>query len=519
MKRIKFILGLSFSLLIVLVNGCIGQSSVNLDESEPAPNVVFILVDDLGWSDLGVQGNAYYPTPAIDALAAGGLRFTDAYAPAPVCSPSRAAIMSGQHPARLGITDFIPGHWRPYEQLRVPTNRTQYLPTEQLTYGEALQAAGYTTAYFGKWHLGWAPEQHPSQQGFDTSGVQGGWGHFFPVNHFIPQFPVDSGAYLADVLTDRTLDFISDHQDSSFLAVLSHFGVHVPLEAPDSLIQEAAAIERPDDRVFHPTYVAMIRSIDHNVQRVVDHLDSLGIRDNTLIIFTSDNGGLRQIFDRRNDEIVTDNAPLRDEKGSLYEGGIRVPFILNWPGSIAPGISKEPITGLDIYPTLLELAGASSPPAEQNPSHSQNPSASEETRGSTSPGNEQAATKNNGLIYSNDSRLDGHSLVPLWNGAATLEREALYFHYPHYHHSRPAAVIRRGDYKLIHFFDQAEVELYNLAEDLGETENLSGQEPAISQELEELLSSWLREVGADLPTENPDFDPERRAEWGRHPGR
>ncbi|MEO0733976.1 MAG: sulfatase-like hydrolase/transferase, partial [Bacteroidota bacterium] len=307
----------------ILVTSLLGCDSVVAPNPAPAAapsNIVFILVDDLGWMDLGVQGNPWYPTPNIDRLAAEGMRFTSAYAASPVCSPSRAAMMSGISGARTGITDFIPGHWRPYEELYVPTNRTQYLPGNYQTYAESLKEGGYTTAYFGKWHLGWGPEHSPAGQGFDTAHVQSGWGHFVPPIRFTPKYPkAQEGDYLTDLLTDMTVDFIAEQKDTNFLVVCSHFAVHVPLEAPDEMVDVAGKRAQPDDRVYNPTYVAMVEAVDAGVGRILATLDSLGLRENTLVVFGSDNGGLRQIFNKSDDVIATTNKPLRDEKGTLYE--------------------------------------------------------------------------------------------------------------------------------------------------------------------------------------------------------
>ncbi|MEM9526499.1 MAG: sulfatase [Bacteroidota bacterium] len=442
-------------------------------------NIVFILVDDLGWMDLGVQGNKWYPTPNIDRLAAQGIRFTDAYAASPVCSPSRAAMMSGISGARTGITDFIPGHWRPYEELYVPTNRTQYLPSSYQTYAESLKEGGYTTAYFGKWHLGWDPQKHsPQAQGFDTAHVQGGWGHFVPPIKFTPKYPkAKEGDYLTDLLTDMTIDFITEQQDTNFLVVCSHFAVHVPLEAPDEMVDAAGKRAQPTDRTYNPTYVAMVEAVDQGVGRILAALDSLGLSESTLVIFGSDNGGLRQIFNKSDDVIATSNLPLRDEKGTLYEGGIRVPFLLRQPGTIPAGtVSSEPVTGLDLYPTLLVAA----------------------------------------QLPAIDS-LDGHALQPLWEVGLSFPERQLFFHYPHYHHSRPAAAIREGDYKLIRFFDQEQPELYNLKQDIGEKNDLSTTAPEISGRLLADLNHWLSETKAPLPKDNPNFDAPRRAEWGKRP--
>jgi uncharacterized sulfatase len=388
-------------------------------------------------------------------------------------------MMSGLHPVATGITDFIPGHWRPYERLTVPTNRTQYLPTEIVTYAEALKRADYATGYFGKWHLGWAEDQSPMAQGFDTAHVRGGWGHFVPPVQFSPSYPVDTGQYEPDILTDMTIDFMADHREEPFLAVLSHFAVHVPLAAPEAAIAVAANREQPDDRIYNPTYVAMVESVDRSFGRLMDSLTALGLADRTLVVFTSDNGGLRQIFDKRNDELVTSNDPLRNEKGSLYEGGIRVPMFLWMPELIGAGETDVPATGLDLYPTFLELADA--------------PFSIEQTK------------------------LDGTSLWGMATTGRDVPERDLYFYYPHYHHSEPAAAIRRGDYKLIRFFDREEPELYNLADDIGERNNLVHARPELAEELRLTLNMMLSAAGVELPVANPDFDPARRGEWGPRP--
>lgn len=451
------------------------------DQPSARPNIVFILIDDLGWADLSCYGNSFHRTPRIDELAARGMLFTDAYAPSAVCSPSRAAIMSGQYPARLGLTDFIPGHWRPYEKLRVPINRTQYLPLPDTTYAEMLQARGYATAYYGKWHLG-GGEHIPARQGFSDAAVSSGWGHFFPPVKTDPDRGLPEGTYLADGLTTLAEDFIMAHRDTQFLLVVSHFAVHVPLEAKADKIAKYSDFEGPGNGVNNPVYAAMLESVDESVGRIVDRLDNLGLSDNTAIFFFSDNGGLRQIFDKRDDIIVTNNAPLRDEKGSVYEGGLRVPLIATWPGHIPAGSrSGVPVNGVDLFPTFCELAGIS---ADQLP-----------------------------------AKLDGESLVPLMQQSRKgLDRVAIYFHYPHYHHSTPASVIRSGQYKLIEFLDDGHLELYDLAADIGEQRNLATTEPRLRDSLYRQLQSWQQNVAAPMPTINPDFDPARRLEWGKHPG-
>lgn len=439
------------------------------------PNVVFILIDDLGWPDIGCYGNEFVDTPHIDRLAADGMRFTSFYAAGPVCSPTRASIQSGQHQARFGLTDFIAGHWRPFERLAVPQTRLS-LPLDTMTVAECLREAGYTTGYFGKWHLSWGGTSEPEQQGYDVSMVTGG-------RHFAPNFRVQNadaprprdGEYLADYLTDRTCEFIEANRDRPFFAFLSHYAVHIPLEAKDELIEKYRHRDRPPDSVCHPVYAAMIEHCDQSVGRIAAKLEELGLGKNTLVVFTSDNGGLRQRYDGGGD-VVTSNAPLRGEKGTLYEGGIRVPFVAKWPGRIPAGTTCDvPTISHDFYPTLVELAGGPLPV---------------------------------------DQRIDGKSLSPILTGIdESLDRDAIYFHYPHYHHSRPAGAIRVGNWKLIEFFDDGSLELYNLADDLGESKNMADNMPEKTRELSRRLKKWRQEIGAAMPMENPAYDSNRHEEW------
>lgn len=463
---------------LLLLSAC--QNSPEPAEAPGKPNIVFILIDDLGWADLSCYGNTFHQTPRIDELAGRGMLFTDAYAPSAVCSPSRAAIMSGQYPARLGMTDFIPGHWRPYERLRVPINRTQHLPLEEVTYAEVLKQEGYTTGYYGKWHLGWG-EFMPENQGFDDVAVSSGWGHFFPPVKTQPDRGLPEGTYLTDGLTTLAEDFMTANKDANFLLVLSHFAVHVPLEAKEEKIAKYANFSGEGNGVNNATYAAMLESVDESVGRVVDKLDALGLTDNTAIFFFSDNGGLRQIFDKRDDIIVTNNAPLRDEKGTIYEGGIRVPMLAVWPGQIPAGSrSDEPVNGVDLFPTFCDIAGI---------------------------GADQLLAK-----------IDGESLLPMLTGRGTLERDAIFSHYPHYHHSTPASSIRVGDYKLIEFLEDHHLELYNLGNDVGEAHNLADELPQLRDSLYKQLQDWQADIRAPMPTDNPDFDAARRLEWGKHPG-
>lgn len=416
----------------------------------PQPNIVLILIDDLGWADLACYGNRFHETPHIDALARQGMRFTDFYAASPVCSSTRATIQSGQYTPRVGVTNFIPGHWRPFEKLVEPPNAPA-MPLSIVTVAEALKEAGYTPGHFGKWHLG--PATHsPEKQGYDASVIRGD----------------------AKSLTDETVKFIRAHADRPFFVDLSHYWVHIPLRSSPEQIEKFRRKPKPPQGINNPVYAAMVADVDESTGRIMELLDELKLAEKTVVIFTSDNGGLRRIYHGRG-ELVTSNAPLRDEKGTLYEGGIREPLIVRWPGVARPGsVCREPTVSVDFYPTLLEMAAARPP---------------------------------------EDQVLDGLSLVPLLKGSGRLRREAIYFHYPHYHHSRPAGAIRAGNWKLIEFFDDGARELYNLEDDLGETADLARKLPQQAQSLRDQLQAWRESVGAKMPRKNPEYDSQRAGQW------
>lgn len=438
----------------------------------PPPNVVFILADDLGWTDLGCQGSKYYETPHIDRMASQGMRFTSGYSCGPNCQPTRAALISGQYGPRTGVytvgnIDRFNWRSRPLK----PVANVQQLPLEKVTLAQAMKTAGYKTALFGKWHLGQQEQHHPSRRGFDEAIVSAGQ-HF----NFKTQPPSEypPGTYLADFLTDKSLDFIRRQKDQPFFLCLHHFGVHSPYQAKDESVarfKEKPAAGGHND----PVYAAMIASVDESVGRVLDLLDELKLSERTLVIFTSDNGGVggyvREGIKRTGDR--TDNAPLRSGKGSLYEGGIRVPYVFRWAGKIPAGVvCDEPINSVDLYPTLLELAGA---PAPQ------------------------------------DHPLDGTSYLGVLTsgGKERLARQAIYWHFPGYlgagannWRTTPVGAVRAGDYKLMEFFEDERLELYNLREDLGEQKNLAEQMPDKVQELRSQLAAWRAEVGAKMPTPN-----------------
>ncbi len=434
--------------------------------SEPQkPNVVVILADDLGWTDLGCYGSKYYETPHIDRLASEGMRFTSGYSCGPNCQPTRAAMASGQYCPRTGI--YTVGsierfNWRS-RPLR-PVDNVSDLALEKTTYAEALKQAEYVTGLFGKWHLGSGP-YHPKHQGYDEAIVSMGRHFQFKTDPRADTSPED---YLADFLTDRAVEFIDEHHSEPFLLCVHHFAVHTPLEAKEPLIRHFRE-KPPADGHQNPTYAAMIASLDESVGRIIARLEELKLADKTLVIFTSDNGGVGG-YDREGIQggEITDNAPLRGGKGMLYEGGIRVPYIFRWSGRIAAGsICDVPINSVDLYPTLLELAGAT--PPENYP-------------------------------------LDGTSYLELLLGGEASQRNALYWHFPGYlgagggtWRTTPASAVRIGDWKLMEFYEDGRLELYNLKEDRGEKSELSNRYPEKVKELHGRLARWREEIGARTP--------------------
>jgi arylsulfatase A-like enzyme len=426
-------------------------------------NFVFFLIDDMGWMDLACQGSKFYETPNIDRLASQGMRFTNAYAACPVCSPTRASVMTGRYPARLHLTDWIAGHNRPNAKLRIP-DWTQHLALEEITIAEALKPAGYATASIGKWHLG-GPEYWPEKQGFDVNFAGTNQGQ--PPNYFapykiqtIPSAP--DGEYLTDRLAEEACKFIDANKGRPFFVYLPHYAVHGPLMAKKEMIEKYKAKADPASGQKNAVYAAMIQSVDESVGKVCAKLDELGLADRTVVIFMSDNGGVAG---------TTSNTPLRAGKGTLYEGGIREPLIVRWPGAVKPGTtSDEVVISVDFFPTILEMAGVAPDPK---------------------------------LV------LDGISLVPVLKQAGKLTREAVYWHYPHYHNTTPGGIIRAGDWKLIEYFEDNRVELYNLREDLGETKDLAATSPEKAAGLRKKLADWRTSVGAQMPTPNPDYDPEK----------
>ena len=446
--------------------------AVSVSAARP-PNFIFILADDLGWTDLGCQGSPFFETPNLDRLARDGMRFTQAYSACTVCSPTRASILTGQYPARLHITDWIAGHVRPYAQLKVP-DWTMHLPLETWNLARALKPAGYATASIGKWHLG-KESFYPDRQGFDVNLA--GCDRGQPPSYFSPyKIPTLPDGPVGEFLTDRecaeALKWIERNRDQRFFLYLPHHAVHTPLMGKTNVVARYKAKARPDAPPRNPIYAALVESVDDSVGRIRQKLDELRLADDTVIFFTSDNGGL--VLNN-----ITSNRPLRAGKGSAYEGGVRVPLIVRWPGVIKPGsVCEAPIISVDYFPTMLEIAGLNTPAGHA---------------------------------------VDGESLVPLLRPSGGLKRDAIYWHYPHYHPggATPYSAIRQGDWKLIEFFEDNHLELYHLKDDIGETSDLAAKMPDKAAELRHKLHAWRKKIGAQLPTPNRDHDPARNASWKR----
>ncbi|HUS05172.1 MAG TPA: sulfatase [Bryobacteraceae bacterium] len=444
-------------------------------------NVVFILMDDLGWADIGCYGSRFYETPNLDRLARQSVRFTNAYAACPVCSPTRASILTGKYPARLGLTNYLPGkHQLPYSKL-LPPESVQFLAPEEITIAEAVKPAGYATASIGKWHLGPTAEYWPERQGFDVNigGSSSGMpkSFFYPAWEGNPPIKGREGEYLTDRLTDEAVRFMKDNRSRPFFLYLPHYAVHVPIEAKKELIAKYKSKVKPGQFQNDPIYAAMIQSMDESVGRIMATLDELGIADRTVVFFNSDNGGLSAPEWKL--VPVTSNAPLREGKGHVYEGGIREPLIVRWPG-VKPRVEHTAVCSIDFLPTIIEAAGLPGRP---------------------------------------DLHADGLSLAGLIKKSAPLPPRALYWHYPHYSNQlgKPAGAVRQGDFKLIEFYEDGRLELYNLKNDIGERHDLAREMPGRTRELHGMLTAWRRSVNAKMPTPNPKYDPARAEEgyWWR----
>ena len=477
---------------VATLAGALALPAVLAGAENRPPNIVFFLADDLGQRDLGAYGSTFYETPNLDRLAREGARFTDAYAACPVCSPTRASIMTGLWPQRTGITDYIaaddangPDKWRRNTPLLPSPNRDR-LALDAPTMAKAMKAAGYATFFAGKWHMG--PEGYwPENQGFDFNlggnergGPYGGRKYFSPYgNPRLSDGP--EGEHLPDRLATETAKFIAAHRDRPFFAYFSFYSVHTPLMSREDLrvkyeekrkrLGLEAKWGREHERDVrlvqeHAVYAGMVEAMDLAVGKVLAKLDELGLRENTIVIFTSDNGGLST-----SEGWPTSNLPWRGGKGWMYEGGIREPLIVRWPAVVAAGrVIATPVSSPDFFPTLLEATGARPLPGQ---------------------------------------KLDGVSLLSLFRGADALPERALFWHYPHYGNQggAPGAAVRRGEWKLIEWMEDQRAELFNVVRDPGEQTDLAHREPQRVAALREELRAWQKTVGARFPTPNPRFDP------------
>ncbi|MFR9579024.1 MAG: sulfatase [Rikenellaceae bacterium] len=436
------------------------------------PNVLLLVVDDMGWTDTHYSGSDLYQTPNIDALSRDGVIFTNGYAACTVSSPSRAALMTGKYPATLHITDWIEG-WKMKESKLVVPDWTMYLPDSEVTMAEIFQANGYSTTHIGKWHLGENPENWPENHGFDQN--IGGWakgspnkntksgynGYFTPYGN--PRLE-DGGAdeFLSERLAKEACEYIEEQSgDIPFFLNMWFYGVHTPIMAREEKIEKYRAAAEKSTHHKNPTYAALVEHVDDAVGEIIDKLKEEGLYENTIIIFTSDNGGLCK------DGKITSNYPLRSGKGDIYEGGVRVPLIIKNAGRTIPFTNDHtPLMSIDILPTVADLAGLS---------------------------------VDKGIKAS----WDGVSGKPLLKSAkADLKRESIIFHYPHYHieGATPYSAIRRGDWKLIHIMEQDRYELYDLKNDISESRDLSGENPQLVESLRNELESILLEKEAQMPT-------------------
>ena len=478
MKRRNFLKSIGFSFAYYGMTGC------QLSKNE-RPNIVLILVDDMGWTDPACFGSKYHETPNIDRLCSEGMKFTRAYAACAVCSPTRASVMTGKYPARTGITDWIHhADPRAVEAIQSgknlsgfdpPRNRKLLTPVnnfwlehDEITIPELLKPQEYVSCHVGKWHLG-PPGWYPDQQGFDYNfgGCQFGQppGYFDPYANKrykdIPTLlPREKGEYLTDREADEAVNFIHKNKDQPFFLYMAHYAVHSPLQAPQKMIDKYEKKEKTNQKV--PVYAAMMESVDQAVGKIIKTIGELNLTGKTMILFTSDNGGASHFP-------ATDNTPLRKGKGFPYEGGIRVPLIFSWPGVVNPGsVCHEPVISMDFLPTICEAAQIEQP---------------------------------------KDREIDGLSLMPLLKQSGTLDRQTLYWHFPHYWwgtNVQPYSIIRDGEWKLIRYYQTGKSELFNLTDDLSETKNLAGQMPEKVKELNDKLSVWLTKTGAKMPEKNPN---------------
>ncbi|VGO11900.1 Arylsulfatase [Pontiella desulfatans] len=451
--------------------GCAGYAS-----DIRQPNIVMVMVDDLGLYDLNCYGYKAVDTPNANKLAEEGMFFSNAYAGSTVCTPSRAAVISGQAPARLHLTNHISNqHFAPENPILLNAPEVTALPPETVTFAEKLRDNGYSCGFFGKWHLSrQKPDAsnrvvdertQPDNQGFENNvggngngGPPGGW--FSPYkNPYLPNGP--EGEYLPERLANEAVAYMEANKDKPFLIAMWNYTVHSPIETTQELTDKYKARKQAGAKVGNPVYAGMVEAADNVLGRLLQKIDELGLRDNTLVMLTSDNGGFNYG--------VTDHPPLRGTKSWLFEGGLRIPLIVRWPGKVKPGsVSEERVTHLDFFPTFMEAAGIAVGP---------------------------------------DQILDGESMVPVLAGTGGMQRDAVYFHYPNYAwhaKNRLGGAIIQGDFKLLNWYDDDSVELYNLKNDPSEKQDLAARNPELAERLKRKFKKWLKDVDANMPVENPE---------------
>ncbi len=447
----------------------LGNTIQNMSKGDKPLNFVFILADDMGWNQTGYGGSTFYETPNIDKIAREGMYFTNAYAPAPTCSPSRAGIMTGRYPARIHLTEYIPGDPYPWARLRAP-HEVDRLPLSEETIAEMLKPKGYESAMIGKWHLNKDKNYKlgrpgdPESQGFD-----------FVHTTVKPKYSANPNkdAHHAIEITNEALKFLDENHNKPFFLYVAHHVVHRPIMEHADLIFKYKEKRNSDLDINNPIMGAMIERMDTEIGILLKKIEDMGLKDNTVVVFFSDNGG----YDK-----LQAQDPLRGGKSMLYEGGIRVPFAVRWPGVVKPGTkSDEPVIGCDFLPTFADIAG----------------------------------------VKKFDHKIDGLSLVPLFKGKEKLNRENLYWHYPHYHrfNYKPSGAIREGDYKLIEWYERSmfnedhPVSLFNIKKDISEKHDLADEMPELTAKLWKKLKQWRKDVGAQEMTVNPNFDPKKALFW------
>lgn len=494
MNRRDFLKTIGLGAAALSLPGCAsaGEAMGKTNRPKRRPNIVFILIDDMGWMDVGCYGSKYYKTPNIDKLATEGMLFTDAYAANPLCSPTRASILTGKYPGRLKITapaghlpklaaerPLLAKQGPPWQKIVTPISR-RYLPLREYTIAEALKEADYKTGFIGKWHLGKDSIYWPDKQGFDVN--IGGAGNPGPPSYHSP-YRLNNlkdgpkGEYITDRVTDEALEYIESNGKNRFLLFLWHFGVHGPWGHKEEITNRYANKKDPRGKQNNPIMASMLESIDDGVGRVMDKLNELKLFEDTIVIFFSDNGGNTHSRIGPDELAPTNNYPLRGGKATIYEGGTREPLIVRWPGVVKQGRRcSEVVSSIDFYPTILEMSGVKTKPGQ---------------------------------------KLDGESIVPLLKQSGKLKRKAIFCHFPH---NTPATgniastYVRYGEWKLIRFYHKGKggnhrYELYNLGEDISETNNLAGRYPQKVKQLDKLIEEHLKETGALVPILNPRYDP------------